>query len=337
MQVKEEIQEEIVKAISEIGTEGATILEIEKKVRFERHTLSKYLSFMQAHGHIYHKMYGKAKVWFIDKVPIKTVLNSLPGKKTFAEKILSDVITNLPSGLIIIDKDYNILFCNEKIQDLYGNIENQKFYSAIMNHENPLKLKELNGIIWEKIDSAGFEIEDTYGNSFAVRAKKLVNPDKSLAVILILDDITLRKKADEFMQSQKALLEAERETLNKSAIVSETDLRGNITYANEKFCEISKYKREELLGKNHRIINSGYHPKPFFRNMWKTIANGKVWHNVIRNKAKDGSYYWVDSAIAPVLGKNGKPVKYISIRFDITKLKEAEAKINNYKQGGKCH
>src|SRR3989344_7421493 len=89
MEVKEMVQESILKAISGIGTEGATITQLEKKIDFERHTLSKYLSFMEANGLIYHKLYGKAKVWFINKAPINTVLNSLPDKKTFTEKILS--------------------------------------------------------------------------------------------------------------------------------------------------------------------------------------------------------------------------------------------------------
>lgn len=132
------------------------------------------------------------------------------------------------------------------------------------------------------------------------------------------------------LESTTRELNSIRQALDRSAIVAITDRAGDIIHVNDKFCEISKYSREELFGKNHRIINSGYHSREFFVELWKTISSGQIWEGEIKNKAKDGSPYWVHTTIVPFLDKNQEPYQYVSIRYEITQRKLAEERLLHY-------
>ncbi len=134
--------------------------------------------------------------------------------------------------------------------------------------------------------------------------------------------------AAQLQQSRKDLEDLQH-ALDQSAIVAITNVRGDITFVNDTFCAISKYAREELIGRNHRILNSGLHSLEFFQEMYRTIGQGQVWRGELRNRAKDGSLYWVDTTIVPFLKDDGRPYQYVSIRYDITERKRSEAALRD--------
>lgn len=142
--------------------------------------------------------------------------------------------------------------------------------------------------------------------------------------------------AGEFDFNQKTklellnLLRVYQKAIDINLISSITDEKGTILYVNDKFCEISKYQREELIGKTHQIINSGAHPRMFFEELWRTIRAGKSWNGEIKNKAKDGSMYWVETVILPITDATGKVEQYLSLRFPITDKKKAEQQAQEY-------
>lgn len=153
----------------------------------------------------------------------------------------------------------------------------------------------------------------------------IINDEKNIQQLVSFEiDITKAVQTKEKYHETLHELQNIENALNQSTVVVITNQRGIITYANEKFCQLSQYSAEELVGQSHQIVNSGYHPRSFFQEMWRTIASGNIWRGDIKNRAKDGSEYWVKTTIIPFLNDEGKPYQYVAIRTDITDRKKAE-------------
>ena len=247
----------------------------------------------------------------------------------------------------LADNERRLVDVLEAIPKVNGQRQNEVI-DLIINDKNELALKLLR----EKIIPNKKEVLRSLGkiqesiekrnNVIKLKAESTENTSViillSIIVIIIfsvlyiirqtthsLNDI-ISDLSETRLSLQNTILELiqQKDTLDQHAIVSITDEFGSIVYANEKFCEISGYSREELIGNNHRMLKSDMHTKEFYQELWDTITGGNVWHGSVCNHRKDGSNYWVKSTISPFLDTSGKPYQYVSIRTDITQLLESK-------------
>lgn len=271
-----------------------------------------------------HKLLARQtrRLWGLDEAQSSTILEELaqlqPGSSLSPEAIKA--LRGLPALLQQVDDSYS-----QSDRDLELKTRSLELSSMELSHSNAL--------LREQLQSRTRAIESLRGTALGLM--DFIDLDQAALLDDDLENLsalmsTLVKQKDESqrdLQSALADLAHQKFALDQHAIVSTTDVYGNIIYANDKLCQISGYSRAELLGKNHRIINSGLHDAAFFANMWDTIIAGKVWHGEICNRNKSGNLYWVSATIVPLRDEGGKPTMYIAIRTDITQRKNMEASV----------
>ncbi|BDA78652.1 hypothetical protein LPTSP3_g15820 [Leptospira kobayashii] len=251
------------------------------------------------------------------------------------ESLLRQILKNMPVLFMETDHLISPISWNTECENVFGYKENEvigKEQFLIKNLLNP-QMNHFSPRVDSRIFDSDFknwelDLFAKNGKSKTISLSNLSSefPVSGLRKWFIGIDITRTKEIERELKSSLKELSDFQTALNTVSIVAITDKAGTIIYVNQNFCKISGYSRDELLGHNHRIINSGYHSKDFFKDLWKTISQGKIWKGEIKNKAKDGRFYWVDTTISPIMDENGKPYQYLAIRNDITERKETEEK-----------
>ncbi|MDP3519713.1 MAG: EAL domain-containing protein [Hydrogenophaga sp.] len=244
---------------------------------------------------------------------------------------LDTLLTRIPAGLARIDSAGHYVYVNARLASRLG----QAVESIVGRPFGEIVKPERNGTVSHHFElalsgqSTGYEGQTYLVNGEANHATVWMAPEHDSAgqvvgVIAVVLDVTEQRRLQQDLAHSMHEVSELKAALDAHAIVAITNAQGIITSVNDKFCEISQYSREELLGRSHRVINSGHHSEGFFQDLWHTISGGNVWTGEICNRAKNGSLYWVHTTIVPFVGKDGLAEQYIAIRADITKRKQAE-------------
>ncbi len=257
-------------------------------------------------------------------------------KRITENGLFRKLIENSHEGISLLNDKFDVIFRSPSAERMSGWVDTELSFLASPQLIHPEDWPEVN-LLRERIakqpdtaETISFRSKRYDGNYMWLECtytNALRQPGIE-AIICNFRDITEKKRSEEVYQQTMQELLAYKYALDESAIVAITDQRGVINHVNDNFCHISKYSVDELIGQDHRIINSSFHEKNFIRELWRTIASGKIWKGELKNKAKDGTHYWVDTTIVPFLDEKGKPYQYVAIRSDITERKHSEIQLH---------
>lgn len=277
---------------------------------------------------------GNIKIWmnlFIVLSGIALVytmfnLSNQQSRRKGKEKELESAMNRISDGVVSVNNDWRYTFLNDAALAAHPLGKEETLGKSMWDIHPEMK----GTIFWDKYQEAMItrkvvEIESYYAPMNVWFSVKIYPSDDGLTIFY--KDISEIKRGEQALSKTLKEVSDYKFALDESSIVAITDQKGIINYVNDNFCKISQYSYQELIGQDHRIVNSGYHPKEFIKDLWTTIANGKIWKGELMNKAKDGTIYWVDTTIVPFLDEKGKPYQYVAIRADITERKKIEEEL----------
>jgi PAS domain S-box-containing protein len=260
------------------------------------------------------------------------------------EEKFRKTLDHMMEGIQIISHDFRYLYVNDAVvqqgrlprealvghtmPECYPGIEKTEFYNILKTSLEEQRFQQLENIFeYPDGSKAYFELSiQPVAEGALIHSVDITERKKAEAEILQLNEALEKKVKERTEKLENALKEISdyKFALDESSIVSIADKEGIIKYVNDNFCQVSGYKPEEVIGKSHRMVNSGYHPASFFEDMWAHISRGEIWKGELKNRAKNGNFYWVHSTIVPFLDAYGVPYQFIAMQKDISARKDIE-------------